>query len=139
MIIYLAMALDFPPWVHKAMNKIHRKYFWRGHKEARGGHCLMAWDTVCQPIELGGLGIYNLKNLGWALRVRWLWLQNTEPRHPWSTLAIQVPHQVRAIFSVAIISEVGNGEHTLFWSDQWLHGKSIADLAPLLFAAIPQR
>jgi hypothetical protein len=36
-LIYLAMALDLPQWAHKAMDKIQRSYFWRGHKEAKGG------------------------------------------------------------------------------------------------------
>jgi hypothetical protein len=36
-------------------------YFWRGHKEAKGGHCLVAWDAVCRPLQLGGLEISNLK------------------------------------------------------------------------------
>jgi hypothetical protein len=27
----------------------------------------MPWDTVCRPIELGGLGISNLRNISWAL------------------------------------------------------------------------
>jgi hypothetical protein len=58
----------------------------------------VAWDTVYWPIELGGLGISNLRNLGWALRVRWLWLQKTEPHRPWCTLSIQAPDQVRAFF-----------------------------------------
>jgi hypothetical protein len=40
---------------------------------------------------------------------------------------------------VAVISEVGNREGTLFWTDKWLHGQSIADLAPSLFSIIPQR
>jgi hypothetical protein len=46
MLIYLAMALDFTQWAHKAMDKIRQKYFWRGHKEAKGGHCVVAWDMV---------------------------------------------------------------------------------------------
>jgi hypothetical protein len=74
-IIYLAKALDLPAWAHKAIDKIQRSYFWRGHKEAKGGHCLVASDKVCRPIEMGGLGILNIKMLGWALRTRWLWLK----------------------------------------------------------------
>jgi hypothetical protein len=52
MLIYLAMALDFPQWPHKALDKIRQKYFWRGHKEEKGEHCLVACDTVCHPTEL---------------------------------------------------------------------------------------
>jgi hypothetical protein len=29
---------------------------------------------------------------------------------------------VKAFFVVAVISEVGDGEHTLFRADRWLHG-----------------
>jgi hypothetical protein len=31
-----------------------------------------------QP-KLGDLGISHLQEVGWALRMRWLWLQKTEP------------------------------------------------------------
>jgi hypothetical protein len=63
-IVYLAMALDLPQWTHKAIDKIWRSYFWRRHKEAKGGHYLVAWNTVYQPMDMGGLGISNLKILG---------------------------------------------------------------------------
>lgn len=139
MLIYLAMAIDFPQWALKEVEKIQRGYLWRGCKEAHGGHCLVAWDTVCHPIELGGLGISNLRNLGWALRVRWLWLQKTEPNRPWSAFPIQVPDPVRALFSVMISTNVGNGADTLFWIDRWINGRCIADLAPRLLAAVPKR
>jgi hypothetical protein len=43
MLIYLVMALDLPQWAHKAFDKIRRNYYWRGHKEAKGGHCLVAY------------------------------------------------------------------------------------------------
>jgi hypothetical protein len=68
------------------------------HKEAKGGYCLVAQDTVCRPIEPSGLGISNLGNLSWALRLRGLWLQKTESHRPWSTLSIQVPDQVGTFF-----------------------------------------
>jgi hypothetical protein len=118
MLIYLTMAIDLPQRANKAIDKIQRSYLWRGHKEAHGGHCLVAWETVCCPSELGGLGISNLRNLGCALRARWLWLQKTEPHWPWSALPIQVPVQVQKLCSMAIISDVGNGENTLFWTDR---------------------
>jgi hypothetical protein len=34
---------------------------------------------------------------------------------------------------------VGNGHSTLFWSDNWLQGKSISIIAPSLFSIIPKR
>jgi hypothetical protein len=42
MLIYLAMAVNIPPWAIKAIDKIRRGFLWRGRKEARGGHCLVA-------------------------------------------------------------------------------------------------
>jgi hypothetical protein len=34
---------------------------------------------------------------------------------------------------------IGNGEDALFWTDKWLQGRSVADLAPELYRAIPKR
>jgi hypothetical protein len=45
----------------------------------------VAWCRVC-TLELGGLGISSLKEFGWALRMRWLWLAKTEPTRPWTFL-----------------------------------------------------
>ena len=82
----LAMAFDFPPWAIKAVDKIRHGFLWRGRKDAKGGHCLVAWIKVCRPPELGGLGILELKTLGWSIRMRWAWLQKTEPHRPWAAL-----------------------------------------------------
>jgi hypothetical protein len=35
-IIYYAMALDMPNWMHNEIDKIRRNYLWRGRKEAKG-------------------------------------------------------------------------------------------------------
>jgi hypothetical protein len=63
MMIYLAMALDFPAWAYKAINKLRRNFFWRGRSEDKGGHCQVAWGVVCRPMKLGGLGISSLKGM----------------------------------------------------------------------------
>jgi hypothetical protein len=139
MLIYVFMAIDFPPWAIKAVDKIRHGFLWKGRRDVQGGHCLVAWVKVCRPIKLGGLGIADLKSLGWALRMRWLWLQKTEPDRPWADLPIHVHEQVRVFFAAAIYSEVGDGATTLFWTDRWLHGQCIADVAPRLFAVIAVR
>jgi hypothetical protein len=46
---------------------------------------------------------------------------------------------VKAFFSVAIVSEVGNGKITLFWTDRWLHSQSLDKLVPHLFSSISNR
>ncbi|GJN35010.1 hypothetical protein PR202_gb23733 [Eleusine coracana subsp. coracana] len=109
------MGYDFPVWAQRALEKVRRGYLWRGQKEAKGGHCLVAWDVVCCPHELGGLGTSNLKIMGWALHMCWLWLQKTEPHRPWSSLPIQVPYEAQQFFAMAVTSEVGNGAHMLYW------------------------
>jgi len=39
---------------------------------------MVAWPTVCRPVELGGLGVTDLRLAGYVLQTRWLWLQRTD-------------------------------------------------------------
>jgi hypothetical protein len=43
------------------------------------------------------------------------------------------------LFSVAMQTELGDGKNTLFWSDRWLHGQKITDIAPRLVAVAPRK
>ena len=138
MLVYVAMATDLPPWAIKAIDKIRRAFLWRGRKDAKGGHCLIAWPKVCRR-ELGGLGISDLKRLSCALRVRWPWLRKPEPNKPWANLPLQVSKEVECFLSMAVITEVGDGTNTLFWRDKWLAGQSIRDLAPQVYALVSKR
>jgi hypothetical protein len=139
MLIYIAMAVDIPPRSLKVIDKIRKGFLWRGRKDVRGGHCLVAWGRVCRPLEIGGLSISGLKELGWALRMRWLWLDKTELDKPWSSLPMQFSKKMKAFFCIAMLTEIGNGSSTLFWQDRWVHGKKIDDLAPRLVAVVPKR
>jgi hypothetical protein len=139
MTVYLYMAVDTPQWGLDAIDKIRRGFLCRGRKEARGGHCLVAWGKVCRLLELEGLSISSFLELCWALRIRWLWLQKTDHFRPWSGLHIQVPKKARVFLSKVVTTEVGDGTNTKFWKDKWLHGKRIAELFPRLFGAILKR
>jgi hypothetical protein len=44
-----------------------------------------------------------------------------------------------ALFAVSICTVVRDGASTLFWTDRWIQGKSVVDLAPELVAAVPAR
>jgi hypothetical protein len=107
MLIYLLMAVEFPAWAIKAIDKIRRGFLWRGRKDALGGHCLITWPKVCRPKEHGGLGISDLKTLGWSLKMRWVCLQKTDPDRPWADFNISIPEQIQAFFPVAVYFEVG--------------------------------
>jgi hypothetical protein len=51
----------------------------------------------------------------------------------------KVHASVRAFFSIDMVTNVGNGNTSLFWTDNWLEGIPIAGLAPNLFALILKR
>lgn len=52
---------------------------------------------------------------------------------------LQIHKKVQAFFSMAVVAEVGNGARTLFWSDKWIHGRSVADIAPRVIVIVPKR
>ena len=43
-----------------------------------------------------------------------------------------------ALFSLSIVTTVGNGQNAKFWTDHWLHGSCLEDFAPV-FKFVPLR
>jgi hypothetical protein len=54
-------------------------------------------------------------------------------------LSIYVLDKAKALFSVAMQTDVVDGTNTLLWSNRWLHGQRITDLVPRLLATVPRR
>lgn len=77
--------------------------------------------------------------MGWALQMRWLWLEKTRPDRPWAGFQIPVYSNTSAMFAIAVETTVGNGRNTLFWTDRWLHGCCLGDLAPNVIQCVPVR
>jgi hypothetical protein len=135
----MAMAVDIPQWGLDAIDRIRRGFLWRGRKEVRGGHCLVAWRKVCRPLQLGGLGISSLTELCWALRMRWLWLSKIDPSRPElvSQLKFQKrphPSLMRSCSVKLVTGSIPNSGKTNGYMV-----KKIADLAPRLLATITKR
>lgn len=81
-----------------------------------------------------GLGISDLRRIGIALRVRWVWKDRCDGRRPRTN-----EKAVLAIFQAATVFNLGNGESTHFWTDRWLNGASIEELAPTVFTTVSAR
>ena len=64
--------------------------------------------------------------------MRWLWLKRTDDHRSWFQLPAEVEGKVESMFQASIYIELGDGGKALFWSDRWLQGKSLIDLAPCL-------
>jgi hypothetical protein len=120
----------------RLVDKLCHGFLWVGQSDAKGGNCLVAWDSVCQPKTLGGLGFHNLRWLNASLRARWAWLQRTSPGKPWSGLELAISEDARALFEASVRITVGNGESVLFWEDPWLAGHSVKVLAPAVLALV---
>ena len=117
--VHAMLSLDLPAKTLSDLTSLCRGFMWKGRKDVKGGHCLVAWNKVASPKECGGLGIPNLKILNLALRCRWAWLKRTDPSKPWASLNIQIPRESKAIFEAATTTILGNGASALFWTDRW--------------------
>jgi len=43
------------------------------------------------------------------------------------------------MFNASITVDVGNGQRTFFWTDRWIHGRAIKEIAPALLATVPPK
>uniref|UniRef100_A0A453EAS1 Reverse transcriptase domain-containing protein n=1 Tax=Aegilops tauschii subsp. strangulata TaxID=200361 RepID=A0A453EAS1_AEGTS len=137
--IHQLLALAPPKKTIRALEKIQRGFLWAGRAEANGGHCHVNWQRVARPLPLGGLGVRDLGRTSLALRTRWLWFSRTDSTRAWAGLDLQFTAEERAFFFASTTMQLGNGTEALFWEDRWIGGRSVCEIAPLLYACIPKR
>jgi hypothetical protein len=132
---HMSIVLCLSPWAVESIDKLRRAFLWSGADTVIGGRCKVAWEVVCRPRDLGGLGIADLRRAGIALWVRWEWQARTEQR---PSLRSHERSMV-AVFQATTVFTLGNGESTFFWTDRWLKGSSIESFAPALFTTVGVR
>jgi hypothetical protein len=96
--VHTAIDLELPAWVRKAMVKIMCSFLWTGTDSVQGGKCAVAWNSIQWPLSLGGLSFPDLRVMGLALRLRWLWLQRCDGSRPWAELPIATNSMSKAFF-----------------------------------------
>jgi hypothetical protein len=69
--VHISICCCLSTWAIEEIDKRRRAFLWSGSESVAGGRCKIAWPIVCAPKEHGGLGIPDLRILGYALRLRW--------------------------------------------------------------------
>lgn len=137
--VHLAIAMGLPAWVIKALEKLMKGFVWQGTASASGVQCVVAWDKVCRPTDMGGLGIPNIKLQGYALRLRWEWLRRVDPQRNWVDLPDNTEAVVRSVFSLSVTAIAKDSRRILFWKDNWLDGQSVECATPAIFNGVQPR
>jgi hypothetical protein len=71
--VHMSIYCSLSSWAIKEIDCRRRAFLWAGTDSVSDGRCKVAWPIVCTPKENGGLGILDLRILGFALRLRWEW------------------------------------------------------------------
>ena len=133
--IFLLTAIKLDKATLKALDKIRRGMLWDCSASVSGGKCKVAWQKVCRPKSMAGLGILDLEKFARALRLRWLWFEWTAPDKPWVGLDTPNDQKDRDLFNAATKVSVGDGTRAVFWTSPWLNGATPRSVAPLIFKA----
>jgi hypothetical protein len=153
LLVYFLSSLQLPPSVIQQMDKRRRAFLWSGDisDTTSAAKCLVAWVSVCNPKELGGLGIKDMGIQNICLLLKLIhklhcpqstaWAQWVQGRASvvtlsgdihgdhWQTLRSLLP-LYRAITTVSI----GDGKSCSFWSDVWLGDDALEEVYPALYS-----
>jgi hypothetical protein len=70
--VYLSISIGLPEWMHKALENIMKGFLWISTNVFQKVKCTIVWGKVQCPLQMGGLGIVDLKLFGMALGLQWL-------------------------------------------------------------------
>ncbi|KAF7818437.1 reverse transcriptase [Senna tora] len=130
-----------PSKTSKAIDKTIRDFFWSSAKNKQKIHTI-AWDKVCMPTSLGGLGIHLTKERNLSLITKLSWQVKSNHNSMWSKA---ITHYLNpscnsysttgraikkgsSLISSNSISSICNGKNTNVWYDRWLNKDSLRSL-----------
>ena len=144
----LFRSLQLPAGIIKEMDRVLRQCLWRGNSDTPK-QSLAAWDMLCKPKSVGGVGIVNFPKQNEALLLKHLHKFYNMAEVPWVSLIWNahyvdcVPHVenpcgsfwwrdimklVEQYISVSTVVP-GKGNTFMFWEDAWAFGDSTQPLS----------
>lgn len=79
------------------------------------------------------------KKVNGALRARWEWLRRMDNSRTWQGLRMLRDPEAESVFKSLATIKLGSGNQVMFWSDRWINGFSVGDLAPTVLKAVSKR
>lgn len=62
--------MDFSIKTLSNIDRVHRNFFWSKYNNV-SGLPLIAWEKICQPKKLGGLGLRKMTSTNTAYLAKW--------------------------------------------------------------------
>ncbi|XP_061350360.1 uncharacterized protein LOC133295534 [Gastrolobium bilobum] len=134
---------SIPLSVCNEIEKLQRGFIWGDCVERKKVH-LIAWNKLCKPGWVGGLGLHNLKvhNEAFLFKIAWqilnnnnaLWVRlllgkygrkfdvrRSSSSQPYDSVMWRALCSIWDRFLGCLQWKIGNGRDVYFWKDSWLH------------------
>jgi len=70
--VHLLSVLPVPKQIFGKINRLFSTFFW-GASEGRPKRKWVSWDSVCRPVDEGGVGIRNIMDVYSSLQSKFAW------------------------------------------------------------------
>ena len=157
--IFMMSFFEVPIGVLKKLDAIRSRFYWQ-NGQFKKKYRLAKWNIICQPKEVGGLGVANLATKNICLLSKWLfkllnqdgtWQQLLKNKYLGSkslTQAVRKSGDSHFWAGLMNIKEeflrwgrfrVGDGHATRFWDDRWILDRPLKVIYPNLFNIVRKR